>query len=104
MEITNANYILRPENIESAYYLYNYTHDEKYLRQGRDMFQNIVTYCRTPEAYAALKNVKTKEKRDYMESFFLAETLKYAFLLFDDNLSLDFNKVIFNTEAHPYRR
>jgi len=104
MEITNANYILRPENIESAYYLYNYTHDEKYLRQGRDMFQNIVTYCRTPEAYAALKNVKTKEKRDYMESFFLAETLKYAFLLFDDNRSLDFNKVIFNTEAHPYKR
>jgi len=104
MEITNAGYILRPESLESTYYLYNYTKDEEYLRQGRDMFNNIVKYCRTPDAYAALKNVKTKEKRDYMESFFLAETLKYAFLLFDDNHSLDFNKVIFNTEAHPYRR
>ncbi|MFZ4399102.1 MAG: glycoside hydrolase family 47 protein [Bacteroidales bacterium] len=104
MKTTNDSYILRPENLESAYYLYNYTKDEEYIRQGCDMFNNIVKYCRTPDAYAALKNIKTKEKRDYMESFFLAETLKYAFLLFDDNHSLDFNKVIFNTEAHPYKR
>lgn len=104
MTILDSAYALRPENIESAYYLYRYTKDEKYLRMGRDMFTNIVKYCRTPEAYAALKNIVTKEKSDYMESFFLAETLKYAFLLFDDNQSLDFDKVIFNTEAHPYRR
>jgi hypothetical protein len=104
MQATNLQYVLRPENLESAYYLYNYTKNKKYLKQGQDMFLNIVKYCRTPEAYAALKNVITKEKMDYMESFFLAETLKYAFLLFDDNHSLDFNKMIFNTEAHPYKR
>lgn len=104
MTILDSAYALRPENIESAYYLYRYTKDEKYLRMGRDMFTNIVKYCRTPEAYAALKSVVTKEKSDSMESFFLAETLKYTFLLFDDNHSLDFDKVIFNTEAHPYQR
>ncbi|MCX6232075.1 MAG: glycoside hydrolase family 47 protein [Bacteroidetes bacterium] len=104
MEAINPQYILRPENLESAYYLYNFTKNEKYLKQGQDMFLNIVKYCRTTEAYAALKDVKTKEKKDYMESFFLAETLKYAFLLFDDNHSIDFNKVIFNTEAHLYKR
>ena len=71
---------------------------------GKAMFDNLVKYCRTDEAYAALKDVRTMEKRDSMESFFFAETLKYAFLLFDDSGKLDFKKVIFNTEAHPYKR
>jgi len=103
-EVENGSYILRPENIEGAYYLYQYTHDERYLEMGAAMFDNLVKYCRTDEAYAALKDVRTKEKRDYMESFFFAETLKYAFLLFDESGKLDFNKVIFNTEAHPYKK
>lgn len=104
MEVENGSYILRPENFESAYYLYQYTHDEIYPEMGKAMFENLITYCKTDVAYAALKDVRTKEKRDYMESFFFAETLKYAFLLFDESGKLDFNKVIFNTEAHPYRR
>jgi hypothetical protein len=104
MEVTYGPYILRPENIESAYYLYHYTHDEKYLMMGKTMFDNIVKYCRTQDAYAAIKDVRTMEKRDYMESFFFAETLKYAYLLFDDSGKLNFDKVIFNTEAHPYKR
>ncbi|MDO9254254.1 MAG: glycoside hydrolase family 47 protein [Bacteroidales bacterium] len=103
-EVENGSYILRPENIEGAYCLYQYTHDDRYLEMGANMFNNLVKYCRTDDAYAALKDVRTKEKKDYMESFFFAETLKYAFLLFDDSGKLDFNKVIFNTEAHPYKR
>jgi mannosidase alpha-like ER degradation enhancer 2 len=104
MTVENGAYILRPENIEGAYYLYQYTNDERYLEMGKNMFDNLVKYCRTDEAYAALKDVRTKEKRDYMESFFFAETLKYAYLLFDESGKLNFHKVIFNTEAHPYRR
>jgi len=104
MEVENGSYILRPENFEGAYYLYQFTHDVRYLRIGKSMFDNLVKYCRNDVAYAALKDVRTKEKRDYMESFFFAETLKYAYLLFDDSEKLDFNKVIFNTEAHPYLR
>jgi mannosidase alpha-like ER degradation enhancer 2 len=104
MKVDNGSYALRPENIEGAYYLYQYTHDERYPQMGKAMFDNLVKYCRTDEAYAALKDVRTMEKRDSMESFFFAETLKYAFLLFDDSGKLDFKKVIFNTEAHPYKR
>jgi hypothetical protein len=104
MEVENGSYILRPENFESAYYLYQNTHDEKYVEMGKTMFENLITYCRTDVAYTALKDVRTKEKRDYMESFFFAETLKYAYLLFDESGKLDFNKVIFNTEAHPFKR
>jgi hypothetical protein len=104
LEVENGAYILRPENFESAYYLYQYTGDETYQEMGKTMFENLVKYCRTDEAYASLKDVRTKEKKDSMESFFFAETLKYAWLLFDESGSLDFRNVIFNTEAHPYRR
>ncbi len=104
MTVENGQYILRPENFEGAYYLYQYTNDPQYLEMGKAMFDNLVKYCRTDEAYAAIKDVRTMEKKDYMESFFFAETLKYAYLLFDESGKLNFHKVIFNTEAHPYTR
>lgn len=97
------DYVLRPENLESAYYLYHYTHNPVYLERAKDMFDSIVKYCRTPAGFASLKNVETKEKMDDMESFFLAETLKYPYLIFAPDSTLDFDHVIFNTEAHPLR-
>lgn len=103
MEITYPGYVLRPENIESAYYLYHFTRDDKYRQMGKVYFQSIINYCRLDEGYASLKSVVTKEKSDRMQSFFLAETLKYLFLLFSDESVLDFNKIIFNTEAHPLK-
>jgi mannosidase alpha-like ER degradation enhancer 2 len=104
MEVRYPDYVLRPENIESAYYLYHFTHEEKYLQMGKQMFDNLQKYCRSEAGYTALNDVITKERTDDMESFFFAETLKYFYLLFDDGQSLDFDKVIFNTEAHPYKR
>ncbi|MFZ0453377.1 MAG: glycoside hydrolase family 47 protein [Ignavibacteriaceae bacterium] len=104
MEITYPQYVLRPEIIESAYYLYHYTHDEKYLEMGITFLNNIVKYCRTPVGFASLKSVITKEKEDDMESFFFAETLKYLYLLFAPPNTLEFDKIIFNTEAHPVQR
>ncbi len=99
-----AGYPLRPENIESAYYLYKYTKDEKYLMMVETYLETIIKHCRCEEGYAHLKNVVTKEKDDSMESFFLAETFKYLYLTFAKDSVLDFNKVIFNTEAHPLKK
>ena len=104
MQITSPNYELRPEIIESTYYLYHYTHDAKYLAMGQTYFDGLVKYCRTGDAYAALADVRSKQKKDAMESFFFAETLKYLYLLFAPESTLDFNSVIFNTEAHPMKR
>jgi len=103
MKITYPGYVLRPEIIESAYYLYHYTHNEKYLEMGKTFLNSIIKYCRTDAGFAELKSVITKEKEDSMESFFLAETLKYLYLLFAPAKTLDFNKIIFNTEAHPLK-
>jgi ER degradation enhancer, mannosidase alpha-like 2 len=104
MTATYKGYLLRPEIIESAYYLYTYTNDPRYLEMGRTFYDSLVTYCRTDVGYAALKDVTTKEKADNMESFFLAETLKYLYLLFAPPETLDLSKVMFNTEAHPLER
>ncbi len=103
-KVEASGYPLRPEIIESTYYLYHYTKDPKYLAMGKQMWNDFVKYCRTDVAYAGLKNVETKEKTDYMHSFLFAETFKYFYLLFAPEKTLDLRKVVFNTEAHPMWR
>jgi mannosidase alpha-like ER degradation enhancer 2 len=118
MEIKSPGYPLRPEIVESTYYLYHYAlaarvsrpqtskklDPNHYLQMGEMMWRDFMKYCRTDEGYAALKSVVTKEKSDSMQSFLFAETFKYFYLLFAPPTTLDFDKVIFNTEAHPVRR
>lgn len=104
MQVVSPGYPLRPEIVESTYYLYRYTKDPKYVRMGESLWQNFVKHCRTDEGYAALKSVVTKEKSDSMQSFLFAETFKYFYLTFAPPKTLAFDKVIFNTEAHPIRR
>ena len=99
-----AGYPLRPEIVESTYYLYHYTKDAKYLRMGEQLWRDFVKHCRTDAGYAALKSVVTKEKSDSMQSFLFAETFKYFYLLFAPPNTVDFKNVVFNTEAHPIRR
>ena len=71
---------------------------------GEKMFDDFVKYCRAEVDYAALADLVTKQQLDEMESFALAETFKYFYLLFAPPETLQFDKVIFNTEAHPLKR
>jgi mannosidase alpha-like ER degradation enhancer 2 len=71
---------------------------------GQVFFESFVKYCRTDAGYAALSDVSTKKQKDEMESFVMAETFKYFYLLFAPPGTLKFRKVIFNTEAHPITR
>jgi mannosidase alpha-like ER degradation enhancer 2 len=104
MQVAARSYHLRPEIIESTYYLYHYTGDPEYRRMGEKMFDDLVKYCRTEAGYAALADVISKQQLDEMESFVLAETFKYFYLLFAPSETLQFDRVIFNTEAHPLKR
>jgi glycosyl hydrolase family 47 len=104
MRVVAGSYRLRPEIVESAYYLYHSTGDQEYRRMGEKMFDDFVKYCHTEAGYAALANVISKQQLDEMESFVLAETFKYFYLLFAPPEALQFDKVIFNTEAHPLKR
>jgi mannosidase alpha-like ER degradation enhancer 2 len=104
MDTVNPRYQLNPEIMESAYYLYYYTKDPRYLEMGKTFLSGLKRYCRMEEGYSGLKNVATKERTDLMESYFLAETLKYLYLLFAPPETLPFDKVVFNTEAHPIKK
>jgi len=101
MTATSPGYYLRPEIIESAYYLYHYTQNPRYLIMGKTFFDDLKKYCRTPNGYVQLSSVITHQQTDGMPSYFLAETLKYLYLLFAPPSTIDFDSVIFNTEAHP---
>jgi mannosidase alpha-like ER degradation enhancer 2 len=103
MKVTNPSYPLRPEIIESAYYLSLLTRDPLYRQMGATFFNDFVTYCRAETGYAALQDVIDKRKHDRMESFLFAETFKYFYLLFSPPKAFDFKSVVFNTEAHPIR-
>ncbi|MEO8769854.1 MAG: glycoside hydrolase family 47 protein [Ferruginibacter sp.] len=101
--VSSAYYILRPENIESCFYLSRATEHAEYLWMAKTMTDNIIEHCKTETAFSALKDVRTFEKANSMESFFFAETLKYAYLVFAPASTVDLGKVVFNTEAHPFK-
>ncbi|GFH56442.1 hypothetical protein CTEN210_12918 [Chaetoceros tenuissimus] len=97
------HYLLRPEAVESLFILNHLTGDPIYREWGWEMFQAIESYCKTKYGYGAHPDVRDRSKKpnDSMESFFLGETLKYFYLLFDPDSKLDLTKHVFNTEAHP---
>jgi len=86
--------------------MYRITQDEKYREWGWKIFQAFRKYTRIEGfGYSSINNVKNAgggNFRDKMESFFLAETLKYLYLLFSDDPDLiPLDKFVINTEAHP---
>ncbi|WP_133500953.1 glycoside hydrolase family 47 protein [Cognatilysobacter terrigena] len=103
-KVTYPGYPLRPEIVESTWYLYRTTGDPKYRAMGKKLFDDFVRACRTDAGYAALSDVTTKKQADDMESFVMAETFKYFYLLFAPRDTLDLDRVVLNTEAHPLRR
>ncbi|XP_036140100.1 ER degradation-enhancing alpha-mannosidase-like protein 3 [Monomorium pharaonis] len=93
---------LRPEFLESTYFLYRATGDHYYLGVGRKVLKSLQTYARVPCGYAAVSDVRTNKHDDTMDSFVLSETFKYLFLLFAEpgELVLDLDEFIFTTEGH----
>ncbi|CAL1300944.1 unnamed protein product [Larinioides sclopetarius] len=93
---------LRPEFVESTYFLYKATNDPYYLEVGKKVLDSLQKYARVPCGFAAVKDVRTGSHEDRMDSFVLAETLKYLYLLFanKDELTLEVDDFVFTTEAH----
>lgn len=98
--------ILRPETVESYFYLWRLTKNQKYRDWGWEFFQSLEKFARVEDGYTSISNVESRTKpapKDKMESFFLGETLKYLYLLFSDDDMLPLSEWVFNTEAHPFR-
>ncbi|KAJ8247191.1 hypothetical protein GJAV_G00259790 [Gymnothorax javanicus] len=96
-------YILRPEVIETYWYMWRFTHDPKYREWGWEAAQAINRHCRVSGGFSGVKDVYSSNPTydDVQQSFFLAETLKYLYLLFSGDDFLPLESWVFNTEAHP---
>ncbi len=100
----NANfYILRPETAESLFILNQLTGDPIYREWAWEIWEAIEKSCKAGSGYGSLRNVDNPGAGvdDRMESFFLAETMKYLYLAQDPDRPIDLMKYVFNTEAHP---
>ncbi|PHH88915.1 hypothetical protein CDD83_6895 [Cordyceps sp. RAO-2017] len=109
---TAGAYILRPETLESVYYAYRLTGDRKWQDMAWRAFVSIDRACRTGSGFAELNDVMQPNGGgfiDQMQSFWLAETLKYLYLIFADESEVQLqlqggkSQFVFNTEAHPIR-
>ncbi|RWS31269.1 alpha 1:2 mannosidase precursor-like protein [Leptotrombidium deliense] len=103
MKQSERYYIQRPETVESYFYLWRFTKEQKYRDWAWDVVQALQKHCRVENGFTGLKNVYDANgpKDDVQQSFFLAETLKYLYLIFSEDDLIGFDKWVFNTEAHP---
>jgi len=123
--VTDARYMLRPEAIESVFYMYRITGERRYQDVAWSMFEAIEKRTRTSIANAAIRDVTLRiepkegselrrgvgvrsdeselQLSDSMESFWTAETLKYFYLIFSEPGLISLDQWVFNTEAHPFR-
>jgi len=98
------NYRQRPEAVESWFVLYRITKDPIYREWGHKFLQAIESKTRVHYGYACLYDatVNPPNLENFQQSFFLAETLKYLYLLFSPDDILPLDQYVFNTEAHPF--
>ncbi len=97
-------FILRPEVVESYFYLWRTTKEQKYRDWAWEMVEALEKHCRSEDGYSGLRDVTSNNpsKDDVQQSFFFAETLKYLYLIFSDDDVIPLDKYVFNTEAHPF--
>jgi mannosyl-oligosaccharide alpha-1,2-mannosidase len=107
---SGASFQLRPETVESLFVLFRATGDVRYREIGWRIFERIEQRCRVESGgFSGLKDVNVSELSernldDIMPSFFLAETLKYLFLLFSPTDVFSLDDWVFTTEAHILSR
>ncbi|GFZ04392.1 alpha-mannosidase 1 [Actinidia rufa] len=103
MSVGTSWNILRPETVESLFYLWRLTGNKTYQEWGWNIFEAFEKNSRIESGYVGLKDVNTGVKDNMMQSFFLAETLKYFYLLYSPSSVIPLDEWVFNTEAHPLK-
>ncbi|KAI0199849.1 glycoside hydrolase family 47 protein [Astrocystis sublimbata] len=100
----DAHNLQRPETVESLFMMWRITEDPVYREWGWKIFKAFEKHTKAgkKQDYTSVNDVNTVPPplRDNMESFWLAETLKYLYLLFSPTDFITLTEVVFNTEAH----
>ncbi|PIA17539.1 seven-hairpin glycosidase [Coemansia reversa NRRL 1564] len=111
LSLERPYYLLRPELIESLFYMYRLTGKSIYADRVWKIWQGIQRNCRVENGYVGTANVTVdasvtgiKDTIDSTESFVFAETFLYIYLTFADQDTASLDKVVFTTEAHPLSR
>lgn len=93
----------RPETAETLMYLYRMTGEEQYRMYGGEIIDAILQHSKVANGFSGLRDVNAVPPPldDFQQSFLLAETFKYLYLLFDSSDVVPLEQVVFNTEAHP---
>ncbi|KAJ3325955.1 hypothetical protein HDV06_002340 [Boothiomyces sp. JEL0866] len=99
VSISSQHFTLRPETIESIFYMWRISHDPVYREYGSTYIDALERHARDSVGYHGFSEHLTETDR--MESFFLAETLKYLYLLYSSDDLIVVDEYVFNTEAHP---
>lgn len=99
----DRGYRMRPETLESLFYLYRITGNETYRDWSTEIFNAINKHARTEYGFASVRDVTRVPVRlvDSQETFVGAETFKYALLVHLPSTALPLDKFVLNTEAHP---
>lgn len=86
--------------------MYRITGSAHWREAGWRMFQAINKHTSTKYGSSAIEDVTMHIPpiKDEMESFWLAETLKYFYLLFSEEDVVSLDDWVLNTEAHPFKR
>ena len=114
----DPSYKLRPEYVESLFYAFRITGEARYREWAWEAFLAIERHCKTKYGYAGLKDVMVVSKhpderedgvdpnwsKSETESFWVAETLKYLYLIFDDVSTGSLDDWVYSTEGHLFKR
>jgi mannosyl-oligosaccharide alpha-1,2-mannosidase len=100
-------FLLRPETVESIFYLWRLTKKHEYRTMQWKIYSHLKRFCKSKETggYSGIQmvTVNPPEQDDLMQSFWLAETMKYIYLTFVEDSVVDLDHWVFNTEAHPFK-
>jgi len=100
--------LLRPETIESCFYMWRTTKNPIYKKWAWDYAKSIEKNAKSNSGYSGLRNVNFNGDNagnldGNQQTFLLAETFKYMYLIFSDDDVISLDDWVFNTEAHPFK-
>lgn len=104
-QVISASYLLRHQPIQSAFVLYKATSKPRYQKAGEVMYTTVVKFCKNNAAgFAALRDVRTLEKMDQMDYYFFSATLKYAYLLFNEEAAAEADKYVISSNGMMFKK
>ncbi|KIH53079.1 glycosyl hydrolase family 47 [Ancylostoma duodenale] len=104
VSVNEKYYILRPEVVETWFYLWRITKQDKYREWAWNVVLALEKYAKVEAGYSGIRDVYSVpvEHDDVQQSFIFAELFKYLYLIFSDDNVLPLDRWVFNTEAHPF--